>query len=165
MAVHCCACCKPRVGFCGCNCTAAAAAAAAAAVCAGEDPDYSADRVRASIKASMQRLGVEYIDILHCHDIEFCPDMRQVSGTTAVALRNTCVCKIGRAGNHRQGARVTICDDTCHVSSSAGCQVAHPAAERLLHLEAGCAAPAAPNHSKLLTFVTSAYCDFVYYSV
>lgn len=45
---------------------------------AGEEPDYSAARVRASIKASMERLGVEYIDIVHCHDIEFCADMRQV---------------------------------------------------------------------------------------
>jgi aryl-alcohol dehydrogenase-like predicted oxidoreductase len=56
---------------------------------AGEDPDCSADRVRASIKASMQRLGVDYIDILHCHDIEFCPDMQQVSRTATVAVPGT----------------------------------------------------------------------------
>lgn len=45
---------------------------------AGEAPDYSSDRVRSSIKESLERLGVDYIDVLHCHDIEFCPDMRQV---------------------------------------------------------------------------------------
>jgi hypothetical protein len=67
-----------------------APADAAAAAAAGEDPDYSADRVRVSIKASMQRLGVDYIDILHCHDIEFCPDMRQVSSTAVVAHVSAC---------------------------------------------------------------------------
>lgn len=45
---------------------------------AGEAPDYSSGRVRCSIKNSLERLGVDYIDVLHCHDIEFCPDMRQV---------------------------------------------------------------------------------------
>uniref|UniRef100_A0A383VNC4 NADP-dependent oxidoreductase domain-containing protein n=1 Tax=Tetradesmus obliquus TaxID=3088 RepID=A0A383VNC4_TETOB len=52
-----------------------------------EAPDYSAGRVRASISASMQRLGVSYIDILHCHDIEFCPDMRQTVDETLPALQ------------------------------------------------------------------------------
>lgn len=47
-------------------------------VATGEAPDYSAERVRRSIKDSLARLGVDYIDVLHCHDIEFCPDMRQV---------------------------------------------------------------------------------------
>lgn len=45
---------------------------------AGVDPDYSPEAVRSSIQSSLKRLGVDSIDILHCHDIEFCTDMRQV---------------------------------------------------------------------------------------
>lgn len=33
--------------------------------------DFSAKRVASSVEQSMQRLGVEVIDILNCHDIEF----------------------------------------------------------------------------------------------
>eukprot|EP00878_Enallax_costatus_P034073 GHUV01037686.1.p3 GENE.GHUV01037686.1~~GHUV01037686.1.p3 ORF type:complete len:102 (+),score=17.02 GHUV01037686.1:501-806(+) len=45
----------------------------------------------------MQRLGVDYIDILHCHDIEFCPDMRQVRcGVTLTRL-------LGSDGNSHWG--------------------------------------------------------------
>eukprot|EP00879_Flechtneria_rotunda_P008936 GHRR01009357.1.p1 GENE.GHRR01009357.1~~GHRR01009357.1.p1 ORF type:complete len:315 (+),score=97.78 GHRR01009357.1:1680-2624(+) len=53
---------------------------------AGEEPNYSAKQVQASIHDSMQRLGVDYIDILHCHDIEFCPDMRQIINETLPCL-------------------------------------------------------------------------------
>jgi aryl-alcohol dehydrogenase-like predicted oxidoreductase len=60
------------------SCTALRISGCCCCLCADEAPDYSAGRVRASIQASMQRLGLSYIDILHCHDIEFCPDMRQV---------------------------------------------------------------------------------------
>ena len=37
--------------------------------------DYSAERARASVYESMERLGVEYIDIINVHDIEFQADM------------------------------------------------------------------------------------------
>lgn len=33
--------------------------------------DFSAQRVTRSVEESMQRLGVDYIDIIQCHDIEF----------------------------------------------------------------------------------------------
>ncbi|KAM0826225.1 hypothetical protein ACQ4PT_069020 [Festuca glaucescens] len=33
--------------------------------------DFSADRVTRSIDESLARLGLDYVDILHCHDIEF----------------------------------------------------------------------------------------------
>jgi L-galactose dehydrogenase len=52
----------------------------------GEAPDYSADKVKSSVKGSLRRLGVDYIDILHCHDIEFCTDMRQIVTETLPAL-------------------------------------------------------------------------------
>ncbi|MEM9252256.1 MAG: aldo/keto reductase [Planctomycetota bacterium] len=40
----------------------------------GDDPadfDFSADRVKASVDESLERLGVDHIDIIQCHDIEF----------------------------------------------------------------------------------------------
>jgi len=33
--------------------------------------DFSAERVRKSIDESLERLQLDYVDILHCHDIEF----------------------------------------------------------------------------------------------
>jgi L-galactose dehydrogenase len=36
-----------------------------------EEFDYSAARVIASVDESLARLNVEYIDVIHCHDIEF----------------------------------------------------------------------------------------------
>ena len=33
--------------------------------------DFSADRVTKSIEESLERLQLDYVDILHCHDIEF----------------------------------------------------------------------------------------------
>lgn len=38
----------------------------------GDDTlDYSRDRIRRSIEESSQRLGVDYFDIVHIHDIEY----------------------------------------------------------------------------------------------
>jgi aryl-alcohol dehydrogenase-like predicted oxidoreductase len=58
---------------------------------AGKAPDYSSARVRRSIQDSLARLGVDYIDVLHCHDIEFCPDMRQVC-CVHVGFHSPCCC-------------------------------------------------------------------------
>ena len=33
--------------------------------------DFSADRVTRSIDESLERLQLDYVDILYCHDIEF----------------------------------------------------------------------------------------------
>lgn len=33
--------------------------------------DFSPDRVRKSVKESLQRLQLDYLDLVHCHDIEF----------------------------------------------------------------------------------------------
>jgi aryl-alcohol dehydrogenase-like predicted oxidoreductase len=48
--------------------------------------DFSARRVAESVDVSLERLGVEYLDIMLCHDIEFV-DMAQVVEETLPALR------------------------------------------------------------------------------
>lgn len=48
--------------------------------------DFSARRVMESVDISLHRMGVEYLDIMLCHDIEFV-DMRQIIDETLPALR------------------------------------------------------------------------------
>lgn len=48
--------------------------------------DFSARRVVESIDISLQRMGVDHLDIVLCHDIEFV-DMRQIIDETLPALR------------------------------------------------------------------------------
>ncbi len=48
--------------------------------------DFSARRVTASIDESLQRLGVSYIDLIQCHDIEY-GDLDQIVTETIPALR------------------------------------------------------------------------------
>lgn len=48
--------------------------------------DFSARRVVESIDISLHRMGVEHLDIMLCHDIEFV-DMRQIIDETLPALR------------------------------------------------------------------------------
>src|SRR3954454_12114191 len=48
--------------------------------------DFSSRRVVESVDVSLQRLGVEYLDIILCHDIEFV-DMAQIIDETLPALR------------------------------------------------------------------------------
>src|SRR5271163_558377 len=57
--------------------------------------DFAPRRVVESIDVSLQRLGVEYLDIILCHDIEFV-DMSQVVEETLPTLR-----KIQQAGKVR----------------------------------------------------------------
>lgn len=47
--------------------------------------DYSAQRARQSVSESMERLGVDHIDLIFVHDIEFA-DLRQVVEETLPAL-------------------------------------------------------------------------------
>ena len=47
--------------------------------------DYSADRVTKSVYESMERLNIDYIDIINVHDVEFA-DLQQVVGETLPAL-------------------------------------------------------------------------------
>jgi len=48
--------------------------------------DFSARRVAESVDVSLSRLGVEYLDVMLCHDIEFV-DMSQIVAETLPALR------------------------------------------------------------------------------
>jgi L-galactose dehydrogenase len=57
--------------------------------------DFSAKRVAESVDVSLKRLGVEHLDIMLCHDIEFV-DMAQIVEETLPALR-----KIQKAGKVR----------------------------------------------------------------
>jgi L-galactose dehydrogenase len=58
--------------------------------------DFSATRVTASLDESCARLGVEYIDLLQCHDIEFA-DLNQIVNETLPAL--VALRKAGRIGH------------------------------------------------------------------
>jgi L-galactose dehydrogenase len=49
------------------------------------DYDYSADRTRRSVEASLRRLGVDHLDLIQCHDIEFA-DHDILLGETLPAL-------------------------------------------------------------------------------
>ena len=51
-----------------------------------KDFDFSADRVTRSIDESMERLGVEYIDFIQVHDMEF-GNMEQIVNETIPALK------------------------------------------------------------------------------
>jgi aryl-alcohol dehydrogenase-like predicted oxidoreductase len=57
--------------------------------------DFSARRVVESVDLSLERMGVEYLDIMLCHDIEFV-DMAQIVDETLPALR-----KVKRQGKVR----------------------------------------------------------------
>lgn len=48
--------------------------------------DFSAERVVASVDESLQRLGVDHVDLIQCHDIEFA-DIEQIVTETLPALR------------------------------------------------------------------------------
>jgi L-galactose dehydrogenase len=51
-----------------------------------KDFDFSATRVRRSVDESLARMGVDHIDFIQCHDIEF-GDLDQVVNETVPALR------------------------------------------------------------------------------
>lgn len=57
--------------------------------------DFSAERVTRSIDESLSRLGLEYVDILQCHDIEF-GSLDQIVNETIPALK-----KLKEAGKIR----------------------------------------------------------------
>jgi L-galactose dehydrogenase len=60
-----------------------------------KDFDFSAPRVTASVDESLKRLGVDHVDLIQAHDIEF-GDLSQVIGETIPALR-----KLQKAGKAR----------------------------------------------------------------
>ena len=52
----------------------------------GQHFDFSARRVVESVDVSLERMGVDHLDVMLCHDIEFV-DMRQIVDETLPALR------------------------------------------------------------------------------
>ena len=48
--------------------------------------DFTGARVKRSVRESMARLGVDHLDLVQCHDIEFA-DLDQIVGETLPALR------------------------------------------------------------------------------
>jgi L-galactose dehydrogenase len=50
------------------------------------DYDYSAERTERSLHESLKRLGVDYVDLIQCHDIEFA-DHDQIIGETLPTLQ------------------------------------------------------------------------------
>jgi L-galactose dehydrogenase len=60
-----------------------------------KDFDFSAGRVTKSVEQSLGRMGVDYVDVIQCHDIEF-GDLDQVVNETIPALR-----KVVAAGKAR----------------------------------------------------------------
>jgi L-galactose dehydrogenase len=53
--------------------------------------DFSAARVTESVAESLERLCVEYIDVIQCHDIEFA-DVRQIVQETLPGAHASRVC-------------------------------------------------------------------------
>lgn len=51
-----------------------------------DEYDYSAERTRQSVHESLKRLGTDYLDIVHCHDIEYA-DHDQIIHETIPALQ------------------------------------------------------------------------------
>jgi L-galactose dehydrogenase len=60
-----------------------------------KDFDFSATRVTASVDESLKRMGVDHIDVIQCHDIEF-GSLDQIVNETVPALR-----KLQKAGKVR----------------------------------------------------------------
>lgn len=58
--------------------------------------DFSEERVTRSVDESLQRLGVDYVDILQIHDIEFASSLDQIVEETIPALN-----KLRKAGKTR----------------------------------------------------------------
>lgn len=50
-----------------------------------KDFDFSAERVTRSVRESLDRMGLGYLDVVHCHDIEF-GDLNQIVTETIPAL-------------------------------------------------------------------------------
>eukprot|EP00208_Stichococcus_sp_RCC1054_P002897 CAMPEP_0206140554 /NCGR_PEP_ID=MMETSP1473-20131121/9751_1 /ASSEMBLY_ACC=CAM_ASM_001109 /TAXON_ID=1461547 /ORGANISM="Stichococcus sp, Strain RCC1054" /LENGTH=330 /DNA_ID=CAMNT_0053534731 /DNA_START=120 /DNA_END=1112 /DNA_ORIENTATION=+ len=53
----------------------------------GEPEDFSAERVKRSVRESLDRLQLSYLDLVHCHDIESAVDMQQIIKETIPALQ------------------------------------------------------------------------------
>ena len=62
------------------------------------DFDFSAARVKRSVDESMARLGVEYIDVIQCHDIEYARAQQIVEETLPALVDLKAAGKVGHIG-------------------------------------------------------------------
>ncbi len=65
---------------------------------AGERTDFSAARVARGFEDSCRKLGTDYIDVLHCHDIEFVDLNQVVDETLPLLLKLKQAGRIGHIG-------------------------------------------------------------------
>lgn len=63
-----------------------------------EQFDFSAERVTRSVEESMGRLGVDYIDVIQCHDIEFAEVSQIVNETLPTLHKLKAQGKVGHVG-------------------------------------------------------------------
>lgn len=49
--------------------------------------DFSAEKTIASVNKSLDLLGLDYVDVIQAHDIEFAKDINQVINETLPALQ------------------------------------------------------------------------------
>ncbi|KAK9832647.1 hypothetical protein WJX81_006924 [Elliptochloris bilobata] len=52
----------------------------------GQPADFSAARVTRSVTESLERLGLDYIDVIQVHDVEYADDLKQIINDTLPAL-------------------------------------------------------------------------------
>jgi len=64
----------------------------------GSGFDFSAARVTRSVEESMQRLGVDYIDVIQCHDIEYAEPTQIVEETLPALHALKAAGKVGHVG-------------------------------------------------------------------
>lgn len=52
--------------------------------------DFRAERVLSSVDESLQRMGLEYVDLIQIHDMEFAPSIEMIINETLPALQKVC---------------------------------------------------------------------------
>lgn len=57
----------------------------------GEPEDFSADRVKRSVRESLDRLQLSYLDLVHCHDIESAVDMQQARAAPSIVVLSSSI--------------------------------------------------------------------------
>lgn len=80
-----------------------------------KDFDFSAARVTRSVDESLARLGVDYVDFIQVHDMEF-GDLDQIVNETIPALR--AVQASGKAASSASPACPCDCSSRCWIGSS-----------------------------------------------
>lgn len=78
--------------------------------------DFSPETVKARFQESLQRLQLEYVDILQCHDIEF-GDLAKVRSRQLRAARCECTCAMHTATRFAAALHTACRQPSCSRSS------------------------------------------------